>query len=188
MHQWKCRVLLRARVSLAPNDATCDGVDDNCNGIADEDFTGDVLVWLGSLCQRRRRPCIDGVVSQSCVPGEPLALDDSTCDGVDEDCDGAVDEDYAGLSTTCGDGVCGSDGMWVCEGGTPVDTCEAAAPTVSVDASCDGVDDDCDGLIDEDFVGETVSCGTGACLAEGVETCSGGTITSACEPLSPRVG
>ena len=42
-----------------------------------------------------------------------------------------------------------------------MDTCEAAAP-VSVDASC-GVDDDCDGLIDEDFLWERrgVSCGTG---------------------------
>ena len=62
-----------------------------------------------------------------------------TCDGLDNDCDGLVDEElYQDCSTVCGKGqsqcVLGS---WV--------SCDADLPTKE---ECNGVDDDCDGLID----------------------------------------
>ena len=42
--------------------------------------------------------CVDGQVIDSCTPGAPAA-DDATCDGVDDDCDGVTDEDYAPIVT-----------------------------------------------------------------------------------------
>jgi MYXO-CTERM domain-containing protein len=62
----------------------------------------------------------------------------------------------------------------------PANGCEYACLARSAeDATCDGVDDDCDGLADEDFT--PGHCGTGACTA--AEICAGG--KTSCSPM-PR--
>ena len=33
------------------------------------------------------------------------------------------------------------------------------------DPPCNGIDDDCDGVIDEDYVPESTVCGTGPCVS-----------------------
>ncbi|MCA9561371.1 MAG: hypothetical protein KC583_22640, partial [Myxococcales bacterium] len=89
------------------------------------------------------------------------------CDGVDDDCDGRVDER---ITLPCGSDVgactpgtsrCVDGRFTVCEG--------AVDPT---DETCDGVDEDCDGRTDEAV---TRACGSrvGDC-AEGTETCAAG--------------
>jgi hypothetical protein len=37
---------------------------------------------------------VEGVIEDTCQPGTPAA-EDATCDGVDDDCDGLIDEDGA---------------------------------------------------------------------------------------------
>ncbi|MFZ5477193.1 MAG: putative metal-binding motif-containing protein, partial [Myxococcota bacterium] len=80
------------------------------------------------------------------------------CDGVDQDCDGAVDD---GVTTTVyadadGDGVGAGDALGACTvdpGYAIVDgDCDDADATVFPGAQevCDGVDSDCDGGVDED--------------------------------------
>ena len=81
------------------------------------------------------------------------AVDESVCNGIDDDCDGLVDEDY--LATTCGVGVCQSES--VCASGS--ESCAPEPPAVEgpAGATCeDSIDNDCDGdtdLEDGDCVG-----------------------------------
>ncbi len=78
--------------------------------------------------------------------------DDSLCNGIDNNCDGVVDEGYTSSSTSCGVGICASLGLLECVNGGEVDSCVAGTPDTEGpfgDATCsDGIDNDCDGAID----------------------------------------
>ncbi len=132
----------------APSDATCDGNDDDCNGTADEDFVSIATTCGVGACQREgATSCEGGDVLDSCLPGAP-APSDATCDGVDDDCSGVADEDFVGISTSCGVGMCARTGMTYCEGGGVLDSC---VPGPVADETCNGMDDDCDGVNDNGF-------------------------------------
>ena len=60
-----------------------------------------------------------------------------------------------------------------------VDSCDVGGGA-GLDASCDGVDDDCNDVTDEDFVEVVVSCGVGACAAKGPLVCEAGAPVSQC--------
>jgi hypothetical protein len=82
------------------------------------------------------------------------------CDGVDNDCDGRVDENLTrGCSNVCGSGTetC-TAGVW---GG-----CTARVPATEV---CDNFDNDCDGRVDE-----SLSRGCSSVCGSGTEVCAGG--------------
>ena len=64
------------------------------------------------------------------------------CNGIDDDCDGLVDEDQG--QTTCGVGACART-VDDCLGGL-AQTCVPGAPEVE---ACNGVDNNCNGLIDD---------------------------------------
>ncbi len=95
------------------------------------------------------------------------------CNGRDDDCDGAIDED---LSRACGSdvGAC-RRGTQTCRAGD-WGSCEGeVGPRPE---TCNGLDDDCDGRVDQDLVRR---CGTdvGECVS-GTETCAAGS-WQACE-------
>lgn len=76
-----------------------------------------------------------------CVPNEEPSAE--VCDNLDNDCDGEIDEDLDGHHCTTGDpGRCG-EGLTECVDGVPYCHALGAMPEV-----CNGVDDDCDGIID----------------------------------------
>src|SRR5205814_9541634 len=92
------------------------------------------------------------------------------CNGLDDNCNGTVDE---GLTRPCGSsvGVC-TPGTQTCTGapGGVWSTCTGMTPTTEV---CNGLDDDCDGVVD----GETQNCGfpdVGVCM-HGTQVCMMGT-------------
>jgi hypothetical protein len=116
---------------------TCDNYDNDCDLVIDG-----FLTTCGVGACERTGTCTAG--TDSCTPGTP-APDDSVCNGTDDDCDGTVDEEYAPTVTTCGVGTCAQAGQMVCTSGTLTDTCIPGTPSPE---TCNGVDDDCDGTVD----------------------------------------
>ena len=145
-------------------DDDCDGLDDDCDGETDEHFVANEDCGLG-YCRTHNQParCVAGVV-WACRPAEPLADLDLLCDGVDEDCDGAADEDFQG-SRVCGQGECQRTER--CERGVPV-----CAPGPAETEVCNGLDDDCDGSTDEELVAPPAQQQLGVC-AGSVQRCLG---------------
>jgi hypothetical protein len=125
------------------------------------------------ICDDRKDNDCDGRKDnkdpEGCVTCSPTGTPESVCNGIDDDCDGSIDEDYAPTSTSCGVGECASTGQTTCVGGVEGDTCTPGTPTAEV---CDNLDNDCDSVID-DFTRPT-SCGVGECGSTGIETCTAG--------------
>jgi hypothetical protein len=151
---------------------TCNGRDDDCDGVVDEGNPdgGGVCGSDVGACQAGSLLCAAGALVCS---GE-IAPTAETCNGVDDDCDGSTDEGNPDGGALCGNGtgacvrgreVC-TGGALVCTGGTP--------PVVEV---CNGIDDDCDGVTDDGNPGGGLACGSavGACVA-GATQCRGGVV------------
>ncbi len=165
-------------------DMVCDGVDNDCNGTADDGFMSTATTCGVGACEGTgMTTCMAGVEGDTCVAGAP-APDDATCDGVDDDCDGMADEDYASVDTMCGLGPCAATGTSSCVEGVEMDTCMPGTPA-GEDTTCDAMDDDCDGMVDEAFVGEATTCGVGACMTMVSSTCVDGMTEDACVPGTP---
>ena len=156
-----------------PSDEICNGIDDDCDGRPDEDLgVGDDCVIIADQCVSRGvNVCNDA--GEVICGAAPIDVGDEICNGADDDCDGVADEGL-GVGTPCvsGEGACAVRGQTVC---TPdgVAACDAV-PLEPAAETCDGVDQDCDGNIDEGFpeIGQACEGGVGACRAEGTTVCS----------------
>ena len=153
----------------------CNGFDDNCNGQTDESTASGAATWYldadrdtygnGAISQVAcTQP--SGYVSDNtdCNDGSSSAYPNATelCDGLDNDCDGAIDENSsANAGTWYRDAD--ADGF----GTSATSTLSCSQPTGYVSNAtdcndnraasypgapeyCNGYDDDCDGTTDED--------------------------------------
>ncbi len=136
---------------ITPVKEKCDFADDDCNGTVDD--LGVATCGVGA-CQAVLQKCVDGQ-TQPCVPGQPTT---EVCDSVDNNCNGLVDESDPMNGSNCLSGLFGpcTVGKMTCDAGVP--TCVPdIAPTQE---ACDGVDNDCDGTVDNNVPGTGAACVT----------------------------
>ena len=129
-----------------------------------------VFTFAGCGCGDARIKPIDTVVPYDA--GLPAcASNQELCNGVDDDCDGLVDETPE--TVNCGVGACART-VPGCIGGADA-VCNPFSPSVE---TCNGIDDDCNGTVDDGLMPQ--ACGVGECAAVG-GSCMNGTPV-ACMP------
>jgi len=183
------------------DDSTCDGLDNNCSGQVDEGWQPVVEhCGLGVCATSAPTTCENGQVKSHCTPDWSQAGPE-ICDGLDNDCDGLTDtEDASLVRPLCENqhGVCAGarKPLALCDGGgwLPCGTAQYsahAAPAAyhpTLDTTCDGLDNNCSGLVDEDWQPVTEHCGKGVCAASAATSCESGQVVSNCVPATWLAG
>ncbi len=147
-----------------PQTETCDGADNDCDGIPDDGVAPTPCVPAGqppglvfggsSQCQQGTQAC----GSMQCVGFVGPSAE--VCDGIDNDCDGVIDDNVFGVGLNCGlnqapctPGLTACvNGALVCQGGT--------GPQPEV---CDGIDNNCNGVVDDPPLADGPPAGQNGC-------------------------
>ncbi len=152
----------------------CNGVDDDCDGVTDEGDASDALTWYAdadldgygdpdasaSACSEPSGYTSDATDCDD-SDGTVNPAETEICNGIDDDCDGSTDEGADDALLWYPDSDLDGYGE---PGGVPVESCSEPSGHTDDDTDCDdgdagvnpgatelcdGVDNDCDGSVDE---------------------------------------
>ena len=179
-----------------PVPEVCDGKDNDCDEETDESFDVGEPCTIGvGACRRDGvRVCKSDQTGTECdaVPGNP-ELWELCGNGIDDDCDDETDEGYETLGDPCddGEGECRALGVLECSEAQKDLVCTAQPLPSSVELCNDGLDNDCDGQIDEtDEIaeelrpGQPCGDGVGACHRDGQYVCNDNGIGTSCNAVA----
>ncbi len=168
----------------------CDTVDNDCDGSVDEGDAADASTWYQDLdgdgfgnaanqefgCTQPSGYSVDATDCDDTNASTNTAGTE-VCDLVDNDCDGTVDEDDAtdaqtwyqdsdadGYGTANSTTTACSVPPGFAALNTDCDDSDASANPLATEV-CDGVDNNCDGAVDEGQLGTGAACAADSCLA-----------------------
>jgi hypothetical protein len=157
----------------------CDGIDNNCNNTIEDEklLVGPPVdnLKLGSVCEDMTKKCIIGNWQNDYVGNINYQYVEKKCDGLDNDCDGIIDEGCIcinGSTQNFGpeEGEC-LQGTKTCVDGDWVITTPEVA---SIPEDCNGKDDDCDGTVDNNLPNILVDNQLGVCAGNFKKCFTGG--------------
>ncbi|MEW6431490.1 MAG: choice-of-anchor D domain-containing protein [Myxococcota bacterium] len=169
-----------------PNDPGCQDADDTDEYNPAQCINGATQPCGGNdagTCTTGIRTCVNSVWGPCSGMGTPMP---EVCNNLDDDCDGVIDD---GVERPCFSADAGLIGRGACRAG--VESCvngvwtgACSGEVLPVTETCNNVDDDCDGLIDQNvtracYSGPSNTLNLGQCRG-GVQSCTTGAWASNC--------